>query len=361
MKYRINIVCIFLACLTQNVFCQENVDKVEGASALSAASTADTTTTLANPEVEPSAGTTPDAERVSEGTVTAEAETTETETETETETAVSGTTETIAASAPETISNTGTTSSADTTASSGEGTDRGDRDNPYLTVFEKLYYRFIDGDFPKFIKSNHWGAFGGVGPANVHFEQYDMFHHCVCNVRFGIVADHDLDMIKENLFVEAGLEFQRKGYQRFFDEHAEYLHEEYKEKTNLFYLVIPTTASYRFHFRGFEFTPMVGPYYAIAVGGRYDQKRETIDNGQYIEQSKSYGMFGDKTGTERLYDTRRFDFGLRLAVGIQYFEKMRSSMGYDWGFVNIIKADFRGDKYKSKNGVFYISHTYFFK
>ncbi len=345
MKYRINIACILLACLTQNVFCQENVDKAVESTASSMTLTEDTTATLPKQEAAPSTETIPN-----EGAVT-----------TETKAAVSETTETDVASIPQTASVTEASVSADTVSSTEQGADREDRDNPYLTVFEKLYYRFVDGNFPKFIKSNHWGAFGGIGPANVHFDKTDIYQHCVCNVRFGIVADHDMDMIKENFFVEAGLEFQRKGYQRFFEEHADYLHEEYKEKTNLFYLVIPTTASYRFHFRGFEFTPMVGPYYAFAIGGRYDQKRKTTDNGQYYEQSKSYGMFGDKTNTERLYDTRRFDFGLRLAVGIEYFEGMRSSMGYDWGFVDVIKSDFRGDKYKSKNGVFYISHTYFFQ
>lgn len=230
----------------------------------------------------------------------------------------------------------------------------------YLTIFEKAYYKLKESNFAEFIGTNHWGGFGGFGPANVHFERYDLYQHAVCNVRLGIVADHDMDMINENLFVETGFELQRKGYQRFFDEHADSLHVTYKEKTNLYYMVIPTTASYRFEFRGFEFTPMIGPYYAFALGGRFRYKRETNDRGEYIVQTKKYSMFGDKTGTDRLYDTRRFDLGLRIAVGIQYFKNMRSSMGYDWGFIDIIKNDFRGEKYKSKNGVFYLSHTYFF-
>lgn len=230
----------------------------------------------------------------------------------------------------------------------------------FLTIFEKAYYKIIESKFAEFVGTNHWGAFGGIGPANVHFERYDLYQHAVCNVRIGIVADHDMDMVNKNFFVETGIELQRKGYQRFFDEHADSLHVTYKEKTNLYYMVFPTTASYRFHFRGFEFTPMLGPYYAIALGGRFRYKRETNDRGQYFMQTKKYSMFGDKTGTDRLYDTRRFDLGLRIAVGIQYFENMRSSMGYDWGFIDIRKADFRGDKYKSRNGVFYLSHTYFF-
>lgn len=248
------------------------------------------------------------------------------------------------------------------TLANTEGTTKsaGDSSPHYLLIFEKAYYKLIESKFAEFIGKNHWGAFGGFGPANVHFDKFDLYQHAVCNVRLGIVADHDMDMLKKDLFVETGIELQRKGYQRFFDEHADSLHVSYKEKTNLYYLVIPTTVSHRFFFRGFEFTPMVGPYYAIALGGRFRNKRETHDGGQYIMQTKKYSMFGDKTGTDRLYDTRRFDFGLRIAVGIQYFENMRSSMGYDWGFIDIIKSDFRGDKYKSRNGVFYLSHTYFF-
>ena len=242
----------------------------------------------------------------------------------------------------------------DTTKSSGDNSPH------YLLIFEKAYYKLKESKFAEFIGENHWGAFGGFGPANVHFDKYDLYQHAVCNVRLGIIADHNMDMIKKDLFVETGIELQRKGYQRFFDEHADSLHVSYMEKTNLYYLVIPTTVSHRFFFRGFEFTPMLGPYYAIALGGRFRNKRETHDGGQYIMQTKKYSMFGDKTGTDRLYDTRRFDFGLRIAVGIQYFENMRSSMGYDWGFIDIIKSDFRGDKYKSTNGVFYLSHTYFF-
>lgn len=265
--------------------------------------------------------------------------------------------QTSTTAAPETNTAPATTD----TTSGGTTAESAENNRPhYLTIFEKAYNKITGSKFAEFIGTNHWGAFGGFGPANVHFERYDLYQHAVCNVRLGIVADHDMDMITEKLFVETGLELQRKGYQRFFDEHADSLHVTYKEKTNLYYLVIPTTASYRFEFRGFEFTPMIGPYYAFALGGRFRYKRETNDRGNYIEQKKKYSMFGDKTGADRLYDTRRFDFGLRIAVGIQYFEGMRSSMGYDWGFVDIIKNDFRGDKYKSKNGVFYLSHTYFF-
>lgn len=253
-----------------------------------------------------------------------------------------------------------TTGSQDSLTTANDGGKTNDASPHYLLIFEKAYYKLKESKFAEFIGKNHWGAFGGFGPANVHFERYDLYQHAVCNVRLGIVADHDMDMIKENLFVETGIELQRKGYQRFFDEHSDYLHVNYKEKTNLYYLVIPTTVSHRFFFRGFEFTPMVGPYYAIALGGRFRYKRETNDAGQFIVQTKKYSMFGDKTGTDRLYDTRRFDLGLRIAVGILYFENMRSSMGYDWGFIDIRKSDFRGDKYKSRNGVFYLSHTYFF-
>ena len=254
----------------------------------------------------------------------------------------------------------GDTESQDSLTAANDGTGRNDNSPHYLLIFEKAYYKLKESKFAEFIGKNHWGAFGGFGPANVHFERYDLYQHAVCNVRLGIVADHDMDMIKKDLFVETGIELQRKGYQRFFDEHADYLHVTYKEKTNLYYLVIPTTVSHRFFFRGFEFTPMVGPYYAIALGGRFRYKRETNDAGLFIVQTKKYPIFGDKTGTDRLYDTRRFDLGLRIAVGIQYFKNMRSSMGYDWGFIDIRKADFRGDKYKSRNGVFYLSHTYFF-
>lgn len=344
MEYRTIIVSLFFAGLSHNVLCQEVIEKQEETIAETGKEIADSTSSTLNTELNPTSEVPPTGEKTAPST----------DNTPKTDSSNTGTTIQTGkepVSAPLQLTESETTT---TTANEREET-------PNQNFFVKAYNSFLESAFVDFIKDNHWGAFGGIGPANVHFDRTDIYQHCVCNVRFGIVADHDMDMIKENFFVEAGLEFQRKGYQRFFEEHADYLHEEYKEKTNLFYLVIPTTASYRFHFRGFEFTPMVGPYYAFAIGGRYDQKRKTTDNGQYYEQSKSYGMFGDKTNTERLYDTRRFDFGLRLAVGIEYFEGMRSSMGYDWGFVDVIKSDFRGDKYKSKNGVFYISHTYFFQ
>lgn len=213
----------------------------------------------------------------------------------------------------------------------------------------------------EFARTTHWGIMGGLGFANVHFGRYDMYQHPICNVRLGVMADYDLTMATKNLFVEAGVEFQRKGYQRYFNQHADSLHTDYKEKTNLYYIIIPTNVSYRLHFHGFEFTPTVGLYYGIAMGGRFKYVRKTNDRGDYMEAEKKYSMFGDKSGTDRLYDTRRFDLGLRLAVGIEYFKGMRSSLGYDFGFIDYVKTDFRGDKYKSKNGVFYISHTYFFQ
>lgn len=224
-----------------------------------------------------------------------------------------------------------------------------------------IFQKIQDSGLGEFARKIHWGVMGGVGPATLHFEKKDIYQHYVCNVRVGIIADRDLKAINENLFVESGLEFQRKGYQKFFNQHADSLHTDYKEKTNLYYLTLPMTASYRLHFRGFEFTPMVGIYHALAIGGRFKYIRKNNDRGEYTETQKRYPMFGDKKGTERLFDTRRYDIGLRLAVGIEYFKGMRSSLGYDLGFIDVIKNDFRGDKYKSKNGVFYISHTYFFK
>ena len=102
---------------------------------------------------------------------------------------------------------------AEETASTG---DTSSHTPHFLTIFEKAYYKIKESKFAEFVGSNHWGAFGGIGPANVHFERYDLYQHAVCNVRIGIVADHDMNMLLENLFVETGLEFQRKGYQRFF-------------------------------------------------------------------------------------------------------------------------------------------------
>lgn len=226
---------------------------------------------------------------------------------------------------------------------------------------QNIFTKIKDGKIGDFTRKNHWGVMGGLGPAIMHFDMDDIYRHYICNVRLGIVSERELKRVNENLFVEGAIEFQRKGYQKFFNQHADSLHTDYKEKTNLYYLVIPTTAGYKFHFHGFEFTPLFGPYYAIALGGRFKYDRETDDRGEHISQIKRYPMFGKKNGTERLFDTRRFDFGLRFAVGIEYFKGMRSSIGYDLGLVDVIKADFRGDKYKSKNSVFYISHTYFFK
>lgn len=225
---------------------------------------------------------------------------------------------------------------------------------------EKGFAKFKETKFAQTLDECHWSVFGGVGSAIMHFDREDIFRHYVCNVRLGVTADHNLSMLNENLFVETGIEAQRKGYQRFFEQHADYLHTDHQEKTNLYYLIIPTTAFYRFEFRGFEFTPLFGPYFGIALGGRYKLFNEDIDHGESIVQKKTYPMFGDKSGTDRLYDTRRFDFGLRFAVGIQYFKRVKTSIGYDLGLVDVIKADFKGDKYKSKNGAFYISVAYLF-
>lgn len=225
---------------------------------------------------------------------------------------------------------------------------------------EKGFAKFKETKFAQTLAECHWSVFGGVGSAIMHFDREDIFRHYVCNVRLGVTADHNLSMLNENLFVETGVEAQRKGYQRFYEQHADYLHTDHHEKTNLYYLVIPTTAFYRFEFRGFEFTPLFGPYFGIALGGRYKLFNEDIDHGESIVQKKTYPMFGDKSSTDRLYDTRRFDFGLRFAVGIQYFKRVKTSIGYDLGLVDVIKADFKGDKYKSKNGAFYISVAYLF-
>lgn len=225
-----------------------------------------------------------------------------------------------------------------------------------------IFQKIQDSGLGEFARKTHWGAMGGVGPATLHFEKKDIYQHYVCNVRLGITADYNLDSLIKNIFIESGLEFQRKGYQRHFKAAAmtENYHSELKAKTNLYYLSLPITAGYRIHFQGFEFTPIIGPYFALSVGGRYKETTKNTENGEEKVIEKKYSMFEKDTDIITKYQAKRFDCGLRIAVGIEYFKGMRSSLGYDLGLVDVLK-DSKQNKVKSKNGVFYISHTYFFK
>lgn len=229
------------------------------------------------------------------------------------------------------------------------------------TKKKNFFVKIKESKFGDFVRECHWGAMGGLGCATIHFDKKDIYQHYVCNVRLGITADYYLDSLLKNLFVESGLEFQRKGYQRHYEAASvsATTHTEFKAKTNLYYLTIPATAGYRFHFQGFEFTPMIGPYYALAVGGRYKQTDIDTEDGEEKVSEKKYSMFEKDSKNLTEYQARRFDIGLRIAVGIEYFKGMRSSVGYDWGFFNVLK-NYREEVVKSRHGSFYVSHTYFF-
>lgn len=110
-----------------------------------------------------------------------------------------------------------------------------------------------------------------------------------------------------------------------------------------YYLEIPIHIGYRYDFSNdLGLFASFGPYFDIGLFG----KNKYFD-GVATSKPSTFGKGGIK----------RFDFGLGLRSGVQFFEHYRLFVGYDWGLLDIARENENGTAY---NRNFYIGASYMF-
>lgn len=227
-------------------------------------------------------------------------------------------------------------------------------------------------------------------------DEFSYKNKFIANIQGGLVFDY---AFVDNFFVEGGLTFQRKGGKVV----NEMLGMKTTVTTNLYYVEVPITLNYRINLGDFGLIPQVGPYVAFGVGGKTKTKIDgdlgDMMNGMFNmlgdAMNSMTGDYGDldydnsdfgfeTTGTsEEPEDLKSFgdgaadrlDFGLRMGVGLAFSEKVKLTLGYDLGLLDIYRSankdaeeaakeagvtNYEGNA-KSKNGTIFGTLTFYIK
>lgn len=150
----------------------------------------------------------------------------------------------------------------------------------------------------------------------------------------GVLLDYNVD---EVFFIRTGLDFTTKG--------AKQTKAGIEHTYNPMYLQIPIHAGYKMPFtRSFRCLLHAGPYFAYGVGGK------TKSNVSGTDETST-----DFFGSEENGGHKKIDFGLGLAVGIEY-GKIGIELGYDLGLVNISHK--KDEKIKNMNAFLTLGYKF---
>lgn len=210
------------------------------------------------------------------------------------------------------------------------------------------------------------GVTAGAGLANMRLEKKIIDKDPIANIQAGLVVDY---AIIDNLFLESGLAFQRKGYQK--ETETEYnsslgsVSTSIDQTINLFYLQLPVLFNYRFNIgEKVGLIPQVGPYFALGIGGK--TKIETEVENEPINGYETIDFNVEKRNSFS-EERSRFDLGVRFAGCVAIGYNMKVSVGYDLGLVDWIKKEYKAydtvyqvENNRSKNGSLFATFTYYF-
>ena len=120
-------------------------------------------------------------------------------------------------------------------------------------------------------------------------------------------------------------------------------------KFNPYYLEIPIHMGYKYAINdNFAIFGNFGPYFAVGLFGKMKATGYLIDEVEGLTSiHDSAKVFGNNA-------MKRFDFGLGLKAGVEFFQKYQVSIGYDWGLLDNIEDS------GNKNRNLMLSVGYFF-
>lgn len=235
---------------------------------------------------------------------------------------------------------------------------------------------------------------------DVNMDEISYENKFIANIQGGLVFDY---AFVDNFFVEGGLTFQRKGGKTVVNMFGM----ETTTTTNLYYVEVPITLNYRINLGDFGLIPQVGPYVAFGVGGKtktkldgslggmmngmFDMLGDAMNSmtGDYGDLDYDYdgsdfdtqltGVEADESKDDKSFGdgaADRFDFGLRMGVGLAFSEKVKLTLGYDLGLLDIYRSASKdaedaaaaagnavesGASAKSKNGTIFGTLTFYIK
>lgn len=145
------------------------------------------------------------------------------------------------------------------------------------------------------------------------------------------------------VYLETGLQFSQKGCKLEYDYDKTIL--------NAWYLEIPLMVNYKFNIKDIVTVyPSVGFFYAYGIGGKYTEEYMDMDDKMV---SDKYNTFG-KEGV-----LKHSDLGMRFSATVDW-RRYSFSLGYEFGFIDVMNEAFSEDGLKVKTGNFFLSLGYNF-
>ena len=171
---------------------------------------------------------------------------------------------------------------------------------------------------------------------------------------FNVGVNVDFPLL-ESLYLQSGLYFSLQGAKYKYTETDVDYYEKYVVNYNPCYLQLPILASYRYNFKdNLQLQVNLGPYFAVALGGKANYKYEVNDDGEAESYKEKNKMFGKTNGYPNGY--KRGDIGWIVGAGVTW-QKLYFGFNYGFGFMNILK---NSPNYSEKNSTFSINVGYNF-
>jgi len=186
----------------------------------------------------------------------------------------------------------------------------------------------------------------------------------IANIQGGLVFDY---AFVDNLFLEAGVTYQRKGYKTDeigYEHSNDYFEIDEETKTSIHYVAVPLTLNYRINLGNFGLIPQAGPYVGVGLTGKTTTDY-TLDLEDASMQQVAEEMLGDmrnKAPESKVFDNehaKRLDFGFRFGLGFAFSQKTKFTVGYDLGILDLYRAE--NLDYKTKHSTFFGTLTFYFK
>lgn len=170
--------------------------------------------------------------------------------------------------------------------------------------------------------------------------------------KVGFRGEYDFKSAEDGLYLSSGLCWSQKGYKS----HPYYgyngnANSEVTSSVNLNYLELPVHVGYKLPCcKNFSLFVESGPYVGYAAWGKSTVK---VDGKKVSSSSKIFGNNG----------FRRFDTGMGVQIGVQFFGHYQLIAGYERGFIQLSKDSNNGlpiEKDKYRNNSFDITLAYEF-
>ncbi len=181
--------------------------------------------------------------------------------------------------------------------------------------------------------------------------------------RFGGTVDYQF---KDEYSLQAGLILSAKNGSESYFEQSSYtgagtpISYSDRRSYSVTYLQLPIYALYK---TGKEYDDPhfffgVGPYFGLAVGGRFQQEYSTTLNGVQRPQRYDYSIpIGNKGNLDKI---RPFDFGANVTVGYESTFGLIFRAHYGLGFLNLTPEGDRNNRFRNQGGglsVGFLFHT----